>query len=320
MTDLVAFGEAALRLSPPPGERLATAQSFDVRVGGAEGNVAVAAAQLGTEAVWLSRLPDSSLGRRVARELRGSGVRTGVSWADPDEHRLGTYYLERGDAPRENAVHHDRAGTAVETTAPGELPMDTIRNATACYVSGVTPALSERLRGTTATLLETASEAGTTTVFSPDYRSGLWSPDRAREVYEALLPLVDVLVLDERDAVEVLETSDRPVKIVTGLQAEYGCGSVVLLRGDRGAIGLRDGEVREQDALGTGAVDPGGVDDAFVGGYLSARLRDDDMADALAVGAAAAAIARTVEGEHLVTTRGEVEALAARDTDDATLR
>ena len=51
MTDLVTFGETMLRYTPPPGERLETADSFAVDVGGAESNVAVAAARLGRDEI-----------------------------------------------------------------------------------------------------------------------------------------------------------------------------------------------------------------------------------------------------------------------------
>ncbi|MFB6095656.1 MAG: PfkB family carbohydrate kinase, partial [Halodesulfurarchaeum sp.] len=74
MTDstptLVTFGETMLRLGAPEGERLETAEHLDVRIGGAESNVAVAAQRLGLDAVWCSRLPDSPLGRRVINPLR----------------------------------------------------------------------------------------------------------------------------------------------------------------------------------------------------------------------------------------------------------
>lgn len=89
MTDLVTFGETMLRLSPPRGERLETTETLDVQAGGAESNVAVGAARLGADAVWLSKLPESPLGRRIIGELRSHGVRTGVSWADPEASRLG---------------------------------------------------------------------------------------------------------------------------------------------------------------------------------------------------------------------------------------
>jgi 2-dehydro-3-deoxygluconokinase len=45
--DLVTFGEAMVRLTPPAFQRLEQAHSFDAYVGGGELNVAVAAARLG---------------------------------------------------------------------------------------------------------------------------------------------------------------------------------------------------------------------------------------------------------------------------------
>jgi 2-dehydro-3-deoxygluconokinase len=54
--DVVTFGEAMVRLSPPNFLRLEQAQSFDVRVGGAELNTAVGLARLGWSTAWVSRL------------------------------------------------------------------------------------------------------------------------------------------------------------------------------------------------------------------------------------------------------------------------
>ena len=45
--DLVTFGEAMVRLTPPGSQRLEQTRSFDAYVGGGELNVAVAAARLG---------------------------------------------------------------------------------------------------------------------------------------------------------------------------------------------------------------------------------------------------------------------------------
>ncbi|MFB8267622.1 PfkB family carbohydrate kinase [Streptomyces sp. NPDC055955] len=43
-------------------------------IGGAESNVAVALARLGTPVVWTGRLGADSVGDRVVRELRGEGI------------------------------------------------------------------------------------------------------------------------------------------------------------------------------------------------------------------------------------------------------
>src|SRR6266542_3054616 len=78
---LVTLGEAMLRLSVRPGDRLEDAAAFDVHVAGSEANVAVAAARVGLRSVWVSALPSNPLGRRVAATLEAAGVDTSnVQW------------------------------------------------------------------------------------------------------------------------------------------------------------------------------------------------------------------------------------------------
>ncbi len=318
MTDLVTFGETMLRLSAPPGERLETAPRLDARIGGAESNVAVAAAQLGHDAAWLSKLPDDPFGRRVVRTLRAHGVRPGVAWTE--DARLGTYYLERAGAPRGTTVHYDRAGAAIRSVTPADLPVAAVEDARAFHVSGITPALSDRARETTAALLDRAREAGTTTTFDVNHRAKLWDADAARSTIEALLPAVDVLVVAERDAVDVFETAADPVEIAHGLATAHDLRTVVVTRGERGALALHDGAVHEQPAFAADTGDAVGSGDAFVGGFLTARLEGESIPDALARGAAAAAVARTVEGDALVTTPAEVAAVVAEGGTDGLSR
>src|ERR1700741_3785204 len=71
--DLVTFGEAMVRLTPPEFRRLEQATSFDVFVGGGELNVAVAAARLGISSRWVSRLPPNALGRMIANRPPEAG-------------------------------------------------------------------------------------------------------------------------------------------------------------------------------------------------------------------------------------------------------
>jgi 2-keto-3-deoxygluconate kinase (EC 2.7.1.45) len=205
VTDLVTFGETMLRLSPSAGERLSTTRRLDARAGGAESNVAVAGASLGIETAWLSKLPDSPLGRRIVHELRGHGVTPHVAWDDDPEARLGTYYLEPGGAPRGTNVIYDRADASITTVRPAELATEAVADADYCYTSGITPALSEAAEETTAHLLERAQTAGTTTVFDLNYREKLWPPATARATYRELFPSVDVLVAPRRDARRVLD-------------------------------------------------------------------------------------------------------------------
>ncbi|MGC9330142.1 MAG: PfkB family carbohydrate kinase, partial [Candidatus Hinthialibacter sp.] len=61
MPELVTFGEAMVRLSPPDFMRLEQTHSLDVKIGGGEYNVAVAAARLGLTSAFVSRLPRNPL-------------------------------------------------------------------------------------------------------------------------------------------------------------------------------------------------------------------------------------------------------------------
>ena len=305
MTDLVTFGETMLRLSPAGHERLETTDTLEFRAAGAESNVAVAAGRLGADATWLSKLPDSPLGRRVTGGLRRHGVETDVVWSE--EGRQGTYYLEHGGAPRGTNVIYDRADAAVTTAEFDELPADVVRDAEIFYTSGITPALSATLEETTADLLAAAQEAGTTTAFDVNYRSKLWTPAEARETLESLFADVDVLVVAARDAREVLGREGDADAVAAGLADEFDFETVVVTRGEEGALARHDGEVSEQGAFETETHDPIGTGDAFVGAFLSRRLAGEDVPAALAYGAATAALKRTIPGDVAVVTPEEVE-------------
>jgi len=304
MTELATFGETMLRYSPPAGTRLESTGTLAVHIGGSESNVAVAASRLGRDAVWLSKLVDSPLGRRVDRTLRAQGVTTDVVWTD--EGRQGTYYIEPGGTPRGTEVVYDRADSAVTTATAGELPVERVETADLFHTSGITPALSETLEGTTATLLSRAREAGTRTSFDVNYRSKLWTPEAARGALSGLLEQVDVLFVAERDAETVFGRTGHPEEIARGFREEYGHDAVVVTRGDEGALAVADG-VHEQPTFDSETRDPVGTGDAFVGGVLAARLDGADLPDALGYGAATAALKRTIDGDLALVSPEEVE-------------
>ncbi|WP_435185073.1 bifunctional 2-dehydro-3-deoxygluconokinase/2-dehydro-3-deoxygalactonokinase [Halobellus sp. EA9] len=313
MSAIVTFGETMLRLSPPRGERLERTRALDAQQGGAESNVAVATARLGAETTWLSKLPDSPLGRRITAELRSHGVDPAVAWDDSADARLGTYYLEHGGDPRGTDVIYDRADASVTTATPDELPTAVLRDADVFYTSGITPALSPTLSDTTAALLRGARDAGARTAFDLNYRSKLWSPGEAGEGYEALFPHVDVLFAAERDVETCLGREGDPIEVANGLLRDYDFETVVLTRGENGSVAVADGEAYEQPIYDADTFDAIGTGDAFVGGYLARRTDGGSIPDALAYAAATASLKRTIDGDLAVVTPAEVEAVIDRD-------
>lgn len=312
MTDLATFGEAMLRLSPPGHQRLEATETLEVHVAGAESNVAAAAARIGTEATWISTLPDSPLGRRVTAFLHGVGVETDVVWSE--KGRQGTYFVEFGGEPRGTRVLYDRAHSAIAEASDAELPTHRVEDAEMFATSGITPALADHLAATTERLLETAQAANTTTVLDLNYRSKLWEPGEARAVLTRLFPHVDVLVAAERDVSRILDHRADQLGVVRNLANEWEFDRVILTRGERGAVALSEGEVFDQPAFETETLDPIGSGDAFLGVLLGRLLDGASMPSALEWGAAAAALKRTIPGDIAVITREEVEQVIETET------
>jgi len=314
VSDVVTFGETMLRLSPPGHERLETASELEVRAAGAESNVAIAAQRLGVTATWTSKLPDSPLGRRVVGELEQYGIDTDVVWSQ--QGRQGTYYLEHGGKPRGTNVVYDRSNAAVTTAEPQEFDIELIQNARVFFTSGITPALSTTLRETTAQLLNAAQKSGTTTAFDFNYRAKLWEPEEARNTLTKLFPGIDILVIAARDAHTVLGYEGDPRQLAHKLGSQFDFQTVVVTRGDQGALAWNDSVVHDHDAYETETVDPIGTGDAFTGAFIARRLAGDDVGTALEYAAATAALKRTIPGDVALVTQAEVEAVLADGGED----
>src|SRR5947208_5432902 len=161
--EIVTFGEAMIRLSPPQFHRLEQARSLDLKVGGAELNTAVGLARLGHPTAWVSRLTDNPLGRLIGNHAREAGVSTEhVVWTNDD--RVGLYFLEFGAAPRASSVVYDRKGAAIAALKPGTVPWSKVFAGVRWFhVTGITPGLSATAAEVTREALAAARAAGVQT-------------------------------------------------------------------------------------------------------------------------------------------------------------
>jgi len=314
VSELVTFGEGVLRLTPPRGERIESAREFEARAAGSAPATAVAADRLGADATWMSKLPDTSLGRRVERGLRGNGIETQVVWSG--DGRQGTYYVEQAGRPRGVDVLYDIENSAFGAVDANEFDLELVRDARGFYVTGITPAVSGAAREATANLLGVARQSGTTVALDVNYRSRMWPPDRARETLEQLFPAVDVLLVAARDARTVLGyEGEDPPSIAHRVAADYDFTTVVVTRGERGAIAWHDSVVHDHEGYETDTLDPIGAGDAFSGAFVARRLKGDDIRDALDYAAATAALKHTVPGDVATVSREEVEAVIEGDVE-----
>ncbi len=76
---LLTFGESMGLISTPDIGPIEFARHFRCGIGGAESNVAIGAARLGTDAAWIGRVGNDATGDLIERRLRAEGVRAHVT-------------------------------------------------------------------------------------------------------------------------------------------------------------------------------------------------------------------------------------------------
>ncbi len=330
--DVVTFGEAMVRLSPPHFARLEQAHSLDVAVGGAEYNVAVAASRLGLKSAWVSRLPDNPLGRMIRNRAREHGVDTShIVWGK--DGRVGLYFLELGASPRPSAVFYDRSHSAISQVRKEEIDWACLLRETAVFhVTGITPALSDTAAETTLAVLGAAKEAGCKVSYDLNYRARLWSEEKAREVQEPMMEYVDIFVSTEEDTGRVFnisvaeEAGNRDFTTVSAesykvvarkLQERFGFEVVLITlrenlsvwRNNWTAIAYSKGKLFEDKKYEVEIVDRVGAGDSFVAGFLYGYLKEGTVERGLKIGNAYSALKHSLPGDLHWSNLEEVEKL-----------
>ncbi|MGD0855300.1 MAG: sugar kinase [Dehalococcoidia bacterium] len=315
--DLITFGEAMVRLSPPGSRRLEQADLFDVKVGGGELNVAVASARLGFKCAWISALPDNPLGKMVRNKVREQGVDTSYIIFST-RGRQGLYFVEFGASPRASQVLYDRQYSSISMIQPSDIEWDKIfSQSKAFHVSGITPALSKTAAETTQAALKAAKKNRCLVSYDLNYRAKLWTTQEANKCQTPLMDYVDILITTEEDTNKVFGLKGKNYEeTARKLANKFGFKAVAItLRGDLSvlkntwtAIAFSEGKIYRDKTYEVEIVDRVGAGDSFSAGFLYGYL-SGGVEKGLQYGNALAAIKHSIPGDFCWSDRKEVEAL-----------
>lgn len=321
---LLTFGEIMLRLSPPERQRFSQAVRFEVTFGGAEANVAVAAAQMGAAAAFVSKLPEHELADRALGELRGLGV--DVSRVLRGGDRLGVYFLEQGASQRAGQVIYDRAGSAIATAAASEYRWEKrLQDVSWFHWSGITPALSPAAAQATSDACRAAHAAGIPVSFDLNFRAKLWTPEQAGQVLAPMMQWVHTCVTSAEEARSVFglellgEGTERDAYAARALTERFGFKRVALTQRQAtlaettawSALLYTGGEIYQSRRYEIAIVDRVGAGDAFTGGLIFSLMRGDAPQEAVDFAVALSTLAHTVPGDYARVSLREVEGVLA---------
>lgn len=303
---VVTLGEAMLRLSPPCQSSLEQSDLWEVYVGGAEANFAVALARLGVHVQWISKIPRTPLGRKIVGRIREHGVDVSkVIWAE--EGRVGIFFAEPGPLAESWTILYDRKGSAMSLIDLEEVDWGSVRNARLVHLTGITPALSQGCLQVVERAIAEAKAGGALVSFDTNYRAKLWSREEASATLSRLLLGVDILIASLRDIQALFEAGEEEAA-AHQLYARFHPRVVVVTLGERGALAYDGDRLYRQNAYPTQVVDRIGRGDAFDAGFVYGYL-SGDIGKGLLYGNALAALAQARPGDLPWFTEEEVQAL-----------
>ena len=316
---VVSFGEIMLRLSPDGYYKLFQKPELNTSFCGAEANVAVALSNFGDEAEFVTALPDNDIGRAACRELMRYGVKTDNIVYTGD--RLGIFFAEKGASQRPSKVIYDRKNSAIALADPSSFDWEKIFDgADWFHITGITPALSDSLAKISVDAVKAAKKAGLTVSCDINYRSKLWSAQKARPVMTEIMQYVDVCIGNEEDAEIVFGIKAGTTDVTKGqldtdgykkslqtVAETFGCKIVAYSQrksysaSDNGWSGIiyddekkqvytsAQYDIRITDRIGGG--------DAFASGLIYALHNNISPGTAIETAAAAGCLDQTLEGD-----------------------
>lgn len=331
MPEIITFGEVMLRLAPPHFQRLEQARSLDLEIGGAEFNTAAGLARLGHDVTWVSLLPDSALGRLILQRVRETGVNT--DWVQTHtKGRAGIYYLEFGASPRASSVTYDRthssitfvepmqAGGIFRGKKPGTFDWESIfEDASWFHITGITPALSDNCAAVTLEAMQAAKQAGLRISMDPNFRSKLWTIDKASRTLTPMARYCDLLIASVEDANTLFHVKGETFgEVAPRLAEKFQVPFVASTRRESdsvwrnrfGCVGYWDGQFYESPIYDVEIVDRLGSGDAMASGLISGLLQED-FVQGIEYGAALGALQHTIPGDVPWFTTEEVVAVIA---------
>ena len=299
---VVCMGETMVQVVPSDGLRLDEAATYTIGPAGAESNVAISLARLGTAAEWAGLVGDDPLGVRLRREVESYGVSTSLARAVPGG-RTGMFVKD--PAPHGSQVYYYRAGSAAALMDAdyAETVMDS--RPRWVHLTGVTPALSTSCEQAVRTVLRRAREYDAVVSFDVNYRAVLW-----RDAFTAGSVIADIadscdVVFVGLDEAEVLWGSVTADDVRTVLPSP---DTVVVKDGATECVSFNQGRRTSVPALPVDVVEPVGAGDAFAAGWIHGRLEGLDDTGCLMLGHLSAGVALTSHSDvgELLSTPSEL--------------
>jgi ribokinase len=273
---------------------------FKMGPGGKGSNQAVAAARIGADVTFISKIGRDAFGAIALDTWNKEGITAKV--VEMADQPTGAAFIYVNDATGDNAIIIVPGAAGTISAQDVEAAGNVIRRS-AVFMTQLEQPIEAARRG-----LEIAKEAGVVTIFNP-------AP--AAELDDTIYRLCDYVTPNESEAsllTGVQVTNVEDARKAGDILLAKGVGAALITLGEAGALlHTKTGSTLVPAFKAGPVMETTGAGDAFNGGLAAALARGADAYEAARFGCAVAGISVTRAGTAPSMPRlGEVEALLAK--------
>lgn len=294
MSEIITIGETMAAFTPKSTGYLHYIKDYELRIAGAESNLAIGVCKLGHSASWFSSLGKDEFGYFVNNNIRAEGVDTRYVHFD-EAHRTGVMFKQVLQG-KETSVFYYRENSAASFMQPDDLRPEMFAGGKILHLTGITPVLSESCEKLTEEAICMGKEAGLKISFDPNIRRKLWKDKDYTDLLRGIIDKTAILMLGLEEAETLYHTTDKERIVDAFFQKEHA-EYLAIKDGSNGAYVADREHGYAIPPYPCKPIDPIGAGDAFNAGFLCALLEERTVQEAGRMAAVAGALATESYGD-----------------------
>ena len=263
--DLITIGESLVEFST--NQKLKDAECLHKYYGGDSLVVAVAAKRLNSEVGFITCLGNDAFKDYLISSWEKEGL--DISHIKFVEDKNGLYMVSRPSVEDKEFVYY-RKKIAPSKLSIDDIDEEYIKSSKIIYASGITQSLSLKSREAVKYAFELARNNRILTAYDPNYSEMISTPEDAREYFDEILPLTDILFMSSKydtKSIFDIESLENIVKYITDCGVQT---TVIKSSKDKGYFINYQGKTHFVPFYTENIVDTTSSGDAFNGAFLHA--------------------------------------------------
>lgn len=283
--DIITIGESLIEFST--NQKLEDAECLHKYYGGDSLVVAIAASRLKSRVGFITCLGNDAFKNYLLKSWETEGLDTEcVSFADENN---GIYLVSRASGAEKEFIYY-RKKIAPAKLSIENIKEDYIKSTNVVYTSGVTQTLSIQAREAVKKAFTLAKDNGITTAYDPNFSSLLTSKEAAKEQFEEILPLIDILFISDKNDIQYLFELDS-IENASKILSDRGIQNIIIKSNkNKGYYVTSMQNTSFIPYYTTTVVDTTSTGDTFNGAYLHAITKSYTPVEAAQIAAITAGL------------------------------